>query len=105
MNDHNDIDWLDNVLRQESAYIKDDGFTAKVMGRMPKTLQRSWVRPVVLTAAVVAGCAVTLSIIPDVAGLAHSVLTRLKQPAVYGLSLIPLALACIAASITFASEK
>jgi hypothetical protein len=57
-------DPLDQLL-QEDRYLNDAGFTAQVMGALPKRRTRKWLRPVILSAAAVAGVGVTLWLLPS----------------------------------------
>ena len=61
------IDWLDDLLRQETDYVDDKGFTARVLAALPET-RRAWYasRSVVLLAATVLASVVAL-LIPGLA--------------------------------------
>jgi hypothetical protein len=65
-----DDGWLEQALRADAqahaaAYVADDGFTAKVMGRLPApAVLPAWRRPVVLLLWLVAGGA-AVALLPD----------------------------------------
>lgn len=46
-------DWLDARLREESPYIDDDGFTARVVQRLPARRQSRSLRTAILLCATV----------------------------------------------------
>jgi hypothetical protein len=48
-------DPLDALLREENAYIEDNGFTARVMAALPARHQRAWLRPTLLLGATTIG--------------------------------------------------
>lgn len=55
MDEHLQDDWLDARLREESPYIDDDGFTARVVRQLPARRQsRSLRTAILLCASVVA---------------------------------------------------
>lgn len=67
-NDKANIDWLDDLLRQDADYVDDKGFTARVLAALPET-RRMWYasRSVVLLAATVLASVAAL-LIPGLAG-------------------------------------
>jgi hypothetical protein len=75
-----DDDWLDAVLRAEgrehrAAYLDDDGFTARVMTRLPApaTLP-AWRRPALTALWAVAGVGFALALPAAAVDVAHEVL-------------------------------
>ena len=48
--------WLDNMLRENNAYIDDDGFTQRVMDSLPAPRRRAfrWRAMILMTSAVLA---------------------------------------------------
>jgi hypothetical protein len=54
-----DDDTLDRQLRDAVPYIDDDGFTARVMAKLPATRREPrWLRPMILLGVTVLGSAV-----------------------------------------------
>lgn len=49
-------DPVDALLRGENIYHSDNGFTARVVSRLPRR-RRNWLRPVIMLAAVAIGAA------------------------------------------------
>ena len=71
-----DKDWLDVLLSQESEYIRDDGFTVRVLAALPAT-SRPWYasRSFILLAATMFAC-VAAFLVP---GLANYVVGSLMD--------------------------
>jgi hypothetical protein len=58
-----DDDTLDRQLRDAVPYIDDDGFTARVMAKLPATRREPrWLRPMILLGATALGSAVAYSL-------------------------------------------
>lgn len=53
-------DWLDAKLREEAPYIDDAGFTAAVMAKLPAARPARSLRPWIMFAMTLIGCAVAL---------------------------------------------
>jgi hypothetical protein len=52
MNEEIEQDWLDKKLHEAVPYIEDDGFTARVMQRLPRPQPRlQFLRPFILVGA------------------------------------------------------
>lgn len=51
-------DWLDARLREESPYIDDDGFTARVVQQLPARRQSRSLRTAILLCATVVACVI-----------------------------------------------
>ena len=51
MKDEHDEGWLDDTLRRGEPYIEDEGFTDRVMGRLPAPKRRTSKRPFILLGA------------------------------------------------------
>jgi hypothetical protein len=49
-------DWLDAKLREESPYIDDNGFTARVLNQLPVRRQSQSLRAVILFAITFVAC-------------------------------------------------
>lgn len=60
MNEQQQEDWLDAKLREEAPYIDDAGFTAAVMANLPAARPARSLRPWIITAMTLIGCAVAL---------------------------------------------
>ena len=58
MNEQLEEDWLDARLREEAPYIDDDGFTARVMLKLPAQRQSKSLRGVILFAITFLACVV-----------------------------------------------
>lgn len=58
------VDPLDTLLRETNDYVADDGFTKSVLTRLPVPRRQSRLRPVLLSAAVLVGAALTLCLMP-----------------------------------------
>jgi hypothetical protein len=52
-------DWLDARLREEAPYIDDEGFTAKVVHRLPKSHPRRSSRALIILCLTILGSVVT----------------------------------------------
>ena len=71
-----DKDWLDSLLSQEPDYIRDDGFTARVLAALPTTSRRWYAsRSFILLAATMFACVAAL-LVP---GLANYVVGSLMD--------------------------
>ncbi|HTP46535.1 MAG TPA: hypothetical protein VMQ50_06415 [Casimicrobiaceae bacterium] len=60
-------DWLEQALRADarehlSVYLPDDGFTARVVSRLPQPALPAWRRPVLALLWVVAGIAIAAAL-------------------------------------------
>lgn len=60
-------DWLEQALRADarehlSVYLPDDGFTARVVDRLPEPALPAWRRPFVMLLWVVAGIAIAVAL-------------------------------------------
>ncbi|HEX4639024.1 MAG TPA: hypothetical protein VH170_06020 [Chthoniobacterales bacterium] len=52
MNEEIERDWLDRKLQEAAPYIEDDGFTARVLHRLPRPQPRlQFLRPFILVGA------------------------------------------------------
>jgi hypothetical protein len=56
-------DPLDVLLREQSTYVNDDGFTGRVMARLPRR-RRMWLRPALLLGATAIGSALAVWWLP-----------------------------------------
>src|SRR4051812_36039395 len=63
MNSPEKNDPIEKLLREQEAYVSDDGFTKRVMTRLPRRRQRRLAR-VILLAVVVVGAAVAIHFLP-----------------------------------------
>jgi hypothetical protein len=59
-------DPLDMLLRDENAYVPDDGFTSRVLTALPRQRQHSWMRLVFLSSSLIAGATLALWLLPPV---------------------------------------
>jgi len=58
MDERSQEDWLDRQLREAAPYIDDDGFTARVLQKLPAAQpQRQSLRAVILIATTLLACA------------------------------------------------
>ncbi len=70
-----DHDRLDELLREDLAYIDDAGFTALVVSRLPSPTRINWTRRLILGATAACGIGVAYSSTPTVPDLLHSLPT------------------------------
>lgn len=56
-------DPVDTQLREQEAYINDDGFTARVVASLPPR-RRRWLRPAVLLGSVAVGVVLAIRWLP-----------------------------------------
>jgi hypothetical protein len=63
MNQPEDKDPLDVLLREQPTYIEDDGFTARVLAALPPR-RRTWLRPILLLGATAIGSALAVQWLP-----------------------------------------
>ena len=92
MNEPVPIDPLDRLLREQDAYINDDGFTRRVLVALPRR-RRLELRSVILLGAIVVGCALAAWSFPTSEILA---LARLDFSSITTASLSALAAALAA---------
>ena len=64
MNPPKTSDPLEKLLQEQSAYVEDVGFTARVISSLPRPARRSWVRPLVLLGATLAGLVLSIYWMP-----------------------------------------
>jgi hypothetical protein len=64
MNPPETNDPLEELLREQNAYVDDAGFTARVISSLPRPARRSWVRPLVLLGATLAGLVLSIYWMP-----------------------------------------
>lgn len=91
-------DPLDALLRDENHYVADDGFTARVVTRLPRRRHRAWLRPAILGLAMLLGTGIALAFIPtpgETLGNAAEGLRRLNFKAAFPLLPLVAALAPI----------
>ena len=48
-------DPIDALMREQNAYVDDNGFTARVMTSVKRRQRRSWIRPALLLTAAAVG--------------------------------------------------
>ena len=63
MNPPDTNDPLDTLLREQNAYIEDNGFTARVIAALPQR-RRAWFRPALLLGATAIGCVLAIWWLP-----------------------------------------
>ena len=63
MNQTEDKDPLDALLREQNTHIDDDGFTGRVLAALPPR-RRAWLRPTVLLGATAIGSALAVRWLP-----------------------------------------
>jgi len=64
MNPLETSDPLEELLREQNAYVEDAGFTARVISSLPRPARRSWVRPLVLLGVTLAGLVLSIYWMP-----------------------------------------
>jgi hypothetical protein len=55
-------DQIEALLREQNAYIDDNGFTARVVKSLPRN--RAWLRPAILSGAIVIGSVLAIFWLP-----------------------------------------
>jgi hypothetical protein len=65
MNQPDASDPLDALLCESANHIDDDGFTARVIGALPKRQRKDWLRPIILLSATTLGFALLLFLPPE----------------------------------------
>jgi hypothetical protein len=55
---------LDALLREQSAYIDDGGFTARVVAALPQRRRYSWLQPALLLGAAAIGTVLAIRWLP-----------------------------------------
>jgi|ERR1017187_977194 hypothetical protein len=99
MSQPEDKDPIDALLREQHAYIEDDGFTTRVLAALPPR-RRTWLRPILLLGATAIGSALAIQWLPweNLSSLDASALLSLNSQA-----LLPwLLVLSVAASLTWA---
>ena len=87
MNPPDTNDPLDALLREQNTYIDDDGFTARVVARLPSRRRHAWVRPTVLLGATGIGYFLALWWMPW-SSLSPTVLLSLNAQALLAYALL-----------------
>jgi hypothetical protein len=64
MNTPDEKDPLDTLLREQNAYVNDEGFTVRVMAALPERRRRSWLQPALLLGAAAIGSALAVRWLP-----------------------------------------
>jgi hypothetical protein len=64
MNAPEEKDPLDALLREQSAYVDDDGFTARVIAALPQHSRHSWLQPAILLGAAAVGSVLAIRWLP-----------------------------------------
>lgn len=64
MNQPEQHDPVDALLREQAAYIEDAGFTARVMANVPRRRRYAWLRPALLLGAAAIGSALAVRWLP-----------------------------------------
>lgn len=62
MNSPETPDPIDQLLREQDAYVPDDGFTRRVLAGLPR--RQPWLPRIVLLSAILAGTAMAIFLIP-----------------------------------------
>jgi hypothetical protein len=62
MNAPEENDSIDALLREQNAYVEDDGFTARVIKSLPR--RRVWLRPALLLGATAIGSVLAILWVP-----------------------------------------
>jgi hypothetical protein len=63
MNTPEENDPVDALLRGQNAYVKDGGFTARVVRSLPRR-RRAWLRPAILLGAIAIGSVLAVCWLP-----------------------------------------
>jgi hypothetical protein len=63
MNQPEDLDPIDALLREQNAHVDDDGFTARVLMSLPPR-RRAWLRPALLLGAAAVGSVLSIRWLP-----------------------------------------
>jgi hypothetical protein len=57
-------DPLEKLLQEQNRYVDDADFTARVIASLPRASRRSWMRPVLLLSAAIAGLVLSICWMP-----------------------------------------
>ncbi len=88
-------DPLDALLGEQSCYIEDKGFTARVVSALPKPRRRTWLRPLILLSATGIGYILAILWLPW-----HSIVAALASPSLNSQTLLScVVLLCIGGSL------
>jgi hypothetical protein len=64
MNQPEQHDPIDALLREQNAYVEDAGFTARVMASVPRRRRMAWLRPALLLGAAAIGSVLAVRWLP-----------------------------------------
>jgi hypothetical protein len=64
MNPPEQSDPLERLLQEQTHYVEDAGFTARVVSSLPRSSRRHWLRPVLLLSASLAGLILSILWLP-----------------------------------------
>ena len=101
-------DWLEDALREDSAYIDDAGFTARVVATLPKRRKRAWLRSAILVGTAALGCVIALWLLPGANFVTDSIVRLVTARSLSPALLAPAVLILTvfgAAFATLASEN
>lgn len=98
MNDPEDNDPLETLLREHTQSIEDDGFTARVLAALPGRRSRTWLRPVCLLGATVLSLGLMIWWLPE-GGLAGLASPALIIPAQEPFAALAVALSLVASIV------
>jgi hypothetical protein len=88
---HDEV-WLSELLREDEVYIEDNGFTERVLGRLPPPRRASRWRAPILICSTLLACLVGLVLVPGGAYLTDALYQVASyRPAQSPLPIVPVA--------------
>jgi hypothetical protein len=88
MNMNNEHDWLDKILSGPDGYIHDDGFTERVLGRLPAPRRNRRLNGLILGCAGLLSAAFLLLSAPGLVSLYAHGLELLRTQPLYTLTVL-----------------
>jgi hypothetical protein len=105
MNMHNpeERDWLDKILAGSHEYIHDDGFTDRVIRRLPapRAQRNPGLRAGIFGCALLLAAAVLLLSVPDPVSLYENFTAFLYSQSLYSLSALAIAIYAAVTAVTY----
>jgi hypothetical protein len=90
MNTPSTDDGIEAIFEAPAAYIHDDGFTQRVLGKLPPRRERPWLRPVLLIGSAALGGAAAIGALSRAAAVGEAVAFGPAHPLLV-VQLVPLA--------------
>jgi hypothetical protein len=101
MNNPGEQDWLDKVLSEDTGYITDEGFTERVMSRLPAPRQSNRLYTLIFGCAALFSMACFLLSAPGLTSLYIQCLVFLQTQPLYNLSALTLTIYAATSALTW----